>query len=139
MCNGYLSDSVRLSLSLPVVHSVPTIAHSGDDTNIVRVASGISIGQRKPVSDLSDGVGVGLTLSIAIEARVAYSGDNADIVGMPGGIGVGSGEAIGHLTKGVSLRIPLDCGNSQKNLGEREKSLQGSRIMLRNLQLLWLS
>ena len=138
MCKGYLSDSVRLSLSLPVVHSVPTIAHSSDDTNIVRVASGISIGQRKSVSDLSDGVGVCLTLSIAI-ARVAYSSDNADIVGVPGGIGVGNGEAIGHLTKGVSLRIPLHCGNSQKNLGKREKSLQGSRILLRNLQLLWLS
>ena len=122
MFKGNLSDSVRLSLPLPVVKSVP-IAHSSDDTNIVRVSGGKSIGQRKSVSNLSDRVGVGLTLSIA---GVAHSGDNADIVGMPGGISIGGGEAKGNLTKGVSLGIPLDCGNSQKNLEKRERLLQSS-------------
>merc|ERR1712202_16367 len=87
---GNLPDSVRLSLALAVVDScsipVPVAgeADSGDNASVVRVSGGVSIGQGKPVSDLSDGVGVSRALSIEASsvARVANSGDNADIVGM---------------------------------------------------------
>merc|ERR1719167_1034588 len=106
---GHLPDGVRLSLPLPVVDSssVARVADSGDNTNVVRVPGGISVGQGKPVSNLSDGVSISFPLSIvaaeSMIARVADSGDNADVVGMAGGVGIGNGEAISHLAEGVSL------------------------------------
>merc|ERR1719167_798354 len=116
---GHLPDGVSLSLTLPVEDSssVARGADSGDNTNVVRVSGGISIGQRKPVSNLSDGVSISFPLSIVASmiARVANSRDNADIVGMAGGVGIGNGEAISHLTEGVRLRVSLDSGNCQKN------------------------
>ena len=116
---GHLANSVSVSLALAVVAvAVARVADPGDNTSIVRVSGGISIGQGKTKSHLSDGVSISLTLSIVAVAiaRVANSGDNADIVGMASGIGIGYGEAIGHLPEGVGIRIPLDSGNSQKNL-----------------------
>jgi len=116
---GNLADGVGLSLTLAIeMASIATIVATVSDGTIARhtaiaiVYSGdnsISIS----MSHLSDGVGVRISLTLAVEmasiATIAV-GDvvgEANIVGVSGGIGVMDGESMGNLADGVGLSLSL--------------------------------
>merc|ERR1711872_1028818 len=86
------------------MHTAVAVVNSGDD------AIAIAVG------NLSDGLGLGLSLTLAIDsiasiASIAVaSGDEAgvaNVVGVASGIGIGDGKAISHLSDGVGLGLSL--------------------------------
>merc|ERR1711934_804226 len=107
--------------------------HKGQHSNIVGVASGVGVVDREAVSDLTQSVGIGLSLSLAIVDSVvsrrdggigvdsggigvvsaidaiAEAGHNSDIVGVASSIGVVDRESSSNLAQGVgiSLSFPL--------------------------------
>merc|ERR1712133_122381 len=111
-----------------------SIVNSGDNSDIVRMASSVCIGLRESVGNLANGVGIRVSLTLAIVTSVATidtsitsitsiatisdstitsyttisivnSGDNTDIMRMASSVGIGLRESIGNLAEGVSLRI----------------------------------
>merc|ERR1712002_763035 len=50
----------------------------GLDSNIVRVTSGVGVVDREATIDLADGVGLGLTLSIAVDSMAIDSSHLGD-------------------------------------------------------------
>ena len=107
--------------------------HSSHHSDIVGVASGVGIVDREAVSHLAQGVGVSISLSLAVVGSVvnsrdggigvdgggigvgidtvAHSGDNSDIVGVTSGVGIVDREAGSNLVHsvglGISLSLPL--------------------------------
>merc|ERR1712240_1003641 len=135
---------IRVSLTLAIesmmitsvssITSVSGVTHSSDDSNIVRMASSVGIGHRKAEGNLANGVGIRVSLTLAIVTSVATidtsitsitsiatvtngsisrhkamavinSGDNSDIMRMASSVGIGLRESIGNLAEGVSLGI----------------------------------
>ena len=62
--------------------------HVGDHTNIVGVASGVSVVDRETGSNLEGGVGLGLSLPLAVVDTVVHGRDSS-------GVGVDSGGSVG--------------------------------------------
>ena len=105
------------------------VGNSSHHSDIVGVASSVGIVDREAVSHLVRGVGVSISLSLAIvdsmvnsrdgsvgvDSRgigvgvdtVANSGDNSDIVGVASGVGIVDREAGSNLVGGVGLGISL--------------------------------
>merc|ERR1719260_681043 len=100
----------------------------------MRMASSISIGLRESVGNLAKGVGIGVGLTLAIEAMmvatinttitsiatvsdssiasymamsIVNSGDDSDIVRMASSVSIGLRESVGNLTKSVGIRVSL--------------------------------
>jgi len=100
------------------------------------MASSVGIGLRESVGNLANGVGIRVSLTLAIVTSVATidtsitsitsiatvsdssitsymtmsivnSGDNSDIMRMASSVGIGLRESIGNLAEGVSLGICL--------------------------------
>merc|ERR1712126_516540 len=111
-----------------------SIVNSGDNSDIVRMASCVGIGLRESVGNLANGVGIRVSLTLAIVTSVATintsitsitsiatvsgssiasymtmsiinSGDNSDIMRMASSVGISLRESIGNLAEGVSLGI----------------------------------
>merc|ERR1712243_137326 len=73
LTNG-VGISLRLSLPLTIVTKMSiTISNTSYNTNIMRVASSIGIVYREPISNLSYGVGITVSLPLAIEGPVTNS------------------------------------------------------------------
>ena len=99
--------------------------HVGQHSDIVGVASGVGVVNREASSHLAQGVGIGLSLSLAVvgsmNSRVggvsvvsaidsmADTSYNSDIVGASSSIGVVDRESSSNLANsvGVSLSLPL--------------------------------
>merc|ERR1719153_1719888 len=111
-----------------------SIINSGDNSDIVRMASSVSIGLRESVGNLAEGVGIRVGLTLAIEAMmvtsinttiasiatvsdssiasymtmsIVNSGDDSDIVWMASSVGIGLRESVGNLAKSVGIRVSL--------------------------------
>ena len=106
--------------------------HMGQHSNIVGVASGVGVVDREAGSHLAQGVGIGLSLSLAVvssmNSRVggvavvsidsmADTSHNSDIVGVASSIGVVGGESSINLAQsvGISLSLPLAVESSVVN------------------------
>merc|ERR1719495_659847 len=124
---GTVSDSSITS------YMAMSIVNSGDDSDIVWMASSVSIGLRESVGNLAKSVGIRVSLTLAIVTSVATintcitsiatvsdssissyttmsiinSGDNSDIMRMASSVSIGLRESVGNLAKGVSLGICL--------------------------------
>merc|ERR1719342_391579 len=113
-----------------------SIINSGDNSNIMRMASSVGIGLRESVGNLAKGVGIRVGLTLAVVTSVApinpsissitsiatvsdssitsymtmsivNSGDDSDIVRMASSVGIGLRESIGNLANGVGIRVSL--------------------------------
>merc|ERR1719153_1612402 len=111
-----------------------SIINSGDNSNIMRMASSVSVGLRESVGSLTEGVGIRVGLTLAIEAMmvatitttiasiatvsdgsitsymtmsIVNSSDNSNIMRMASSVGIGLGESVGNLANGVSIRVSL--------------------------------
>ena len=124
--------------------------HMGHNSDIVAVASGEGIVVRKSSSHLVRGVGISISLPLAIvysgvNSRGSYIGvdsrgggigvdgrgiamadssDNSDIVGVASGVGIVKRKSSSHLVGGVSLSISL--GLSLAIVDSRVKGREGS-------------
>merc|ERR1712050_559689 len=107
-----------------------SIINSGDNSNIMRMASSVGIGLRESVGNLAKGVGIRVGLTLAIVTSVApintsissitsiatvsdssitsymtmsivNSGDDSDIMRMASSVGIGLRESVGNLAEGV--------------------------------------
>ena len=98
----------------------------GDDTGVVSMAGGNSVGVGKASSNLSNGVGVSIRVSLpladgVVEATIGERpigavdiaggvGDVADVagvVGPTGEVGIGPGNAGSHLAEGVGIGVSV--------------------------------
>merc|ERR1719348_1158153 len=80
----------------------------GSVSNIVGVTSGIGIGNRETSINLSNGVGLSFSLSLAIVSKTMRDiGSVSNIVGVTSGIGIGNGETGINLSNGVGLSFSL--------------------------------
>merc|ERR1719348_2981057 len=111
-----------------------SIVNSGDNSNIMRMASSVGIGLRESVGNLAKGVSIRVGLTLAIEAMtvtsinttitsiatvsdssiasymamsIVNSGDDSDIVWMASSVGIGLRESVGNLANSVGIRISL--------------------------------
>merc|ERR1712098_458952 len=111
-----------------------SIVNSGDNSNIMRMASSVGIGLRESVGNLAKGVGIRVGLTLAIEAMtvtsinttitsiatvsdssiasymamsIVNSGDDSDIVWMASSVSIGLRESVGNLANSVGIRISL--------------------------------
>merc|ERR1712098_793252 len=111
-----------------------SIVNSGDNSNIMRMASSVGIGLSESVGNLAKGVGIRVGLTLAIEAMtvtsinttitskatvsdssiasymamsIVNSGDDSDIVWMASSVGIGLRESVGNLANSVCIRISL--------------------------------
>merc|ERR1712045_31085 len=107
--------------------------HVGQHSNIVGVASGVGVVDRKASSHLTQGVGISLSLSLAVvssmNSRVggvavvsaidsmADTSYNSDIVGASSSVGVVDRESSSNLANsvGISLSLPLAVVSSMVN------------------------
>merc|ERR1719381_438629 len=144
--SGNLSDGVGIRVSLPladgvvvgesvvgvvgavavsvtvehvVVESVHRVGGMGKETGVVSMAGGNSVGIGQTSSNLSNGIGIGLSLPLTDGVVVGESvvgavdiaggvGDVADVsgvVGPTGEVGIGPGNAGGHLADGVRISV----------------------------------
>merc|ERR1712002_1058265 len=100
------------------------------------MASSVGIGLRESVGNLANGVGIRVSLTLAIVTSVATidtcitsitsiatvsdssitsyttisivnSSDNSDIMRMASSVGIGLRESVGNLTNGVGIRVSL--------------------------------
>merc|ERR1712121_507153 len=84
------------------------------------MTSSVSIGHRESVGNLANGVGIRVSLTLAIESMmvssvssitsvsgVTDSSDDSDIVRMASSVGVGHRESVGNLANGVGIRVSL--------------------------------
>merc|ERR1719187_2766743 len=113
---SHLADGVGLGLGISLTLAVEMVSIATEvstvtdgsiarDTAIAIVNSGDNT-IAMAISNLADGVGLGLTLSVEMDsiATIVTGRDVAgvaDIVGMSGGVGVVDGEAMSHLADGV--------------------------------------
>merc|ERR1712112_405730 len=110
-----------------------SIINSSDDSYIVRMASSVGIVHRESMGNLAKGVGIRISLTLAIVTSVATmdttiasiatvtnisisrymamaiinSSDDSDIVRMASSVGIGLRETVGNLANGVGIRISL--------------------------------
>merc|ERR1711890_67394 len=114
---GDLADGVGLSLTLAVVVAsvsteVSTVADGAISSNMTVSVVGSSDDSTvsEAVGDLADGVGLGLSLTLAVVVTAVAMGDVAgvaDVVGMSGDVGVVNWETVGDLADGVGLGLGL--------------------------------
>merc|ERR1719391_653310 len=111
--------AVSVTVEHVVVESVHRVGGMGKETGVVSMASGNSVGIGQTSSNLSDGVGIGLSLPLAngmvvgesvvgavdIAGRVGDVADVPGVVGPTGEVGIGPGNAGSHLTDGVSIGV----------------------------------
>merc|ERR1719260_664719 len=130
--NTTITSKATVSDSSIASYMAMSIVNSGDDSDIVRMASSVSIGLRESIGHLANGVGIRVSLTLAIVTSVATidtsitsitsiatvsdssitmsiinSGDNSDIMRMASSVSIGLRESVGNLAEGVSLGICL--------------------------------
>merc|ERR1719347_1339339 len=122
--NTTITSIATISDSSIASYMTMSIVNSGDDSDIVRMASSVGIGLRESVGNLAKGVGIRVGLTLAIVTSVApintsitsitsiatvsdssitsyttisivNSGDNSDIMRMASSVGIR--ESIGNL------------------------------------------
>jgi len=121
-----------VAMSNTVVHCIAVdvaqrVGGVGDDTGVVGMAGGNSVGVGQTSSNLSDGVGVSIRVSLpladgvvepTIGERVVGAGvdiaggvgdvaDVAGVVGPTGVVGIGPGNAGSHLAEGVGIGVSV--------------------------------
>merc|ERR1719315_482782 len=113
-----------------------SIINSCDNSDIMRMASSVGIGLRESVGNLANGVGIRVSLTLAIVTSIATidtsissitsiatvsdssiasymtmsiinSSDNSDIMRMASSVGIGLRESVGNLAEGVCIRVGL--------------------------------
>merc|ERR1712240_947946 len=93
----------------------------------MRMASSVSIGHRESVGNLANGVGIRVSLTLAIESMmvasvssitsvsgVTDSSDDSNIVRMASSVGIGHREAVGNLANCVGIRVSLTLAIESK-------------------------
>merc|ERR1712180_446643 len=87
----------------------------------MRIVSSVGIGHREAVGNLANGVGIRVSLTLAIESkmmvtsvssitsvsRVTDSSDDSNIVRMASSVSIGHRKAVGNLANGVGIRVSL--------------------------------
>merc|ERR1719309_1863839 len=86
----------------------------------MRMASSVGIGHREAVGNLANGVGIRVSLTLAIESMmvtsissitsvsgVTHSSDHSNIMRMTSSVGIGHRKAEGNLANGVRIRVSL--------------------------------
>jgi len=118
-----------VAMSNTVVHCIAVdvaqrVGGVGDDTGVVGMAGGNSVGVGQTSSNLSDGVGVSIRVSLPLADGVVEPtigehvvggvaggvGDVADVsgvVGPTGVVGIGPGNAGSHLAEGVGIGVSV--------------------------------
>jgi hypothetical protein len=108
---GNLSNGVWLSLSLAIVPTNMSIAKTMaigdtcDHSNIVSTARSNGMGNRETMSNLSNGVWLGLTLAIVSIMPVSNSSYNPNIVRVSSSIGIVDGKSMSNLANGVGVTV----------------------------------
>merc|ERR1719381_19383 len=114
--------AVSVTVEHVVVESVHRVGGMGKETGVVSMAGGNSVGIGQTGSNLSDGVGIGLSLPLAdgvvdatkgervvgavdIAGGVGDVADVSGVVGPTGEVGIGPGNAGGNLADGVSIGV----------------------------------
>merc|ERR1712215_591174 len=134
--NTTITSIATVSDSSIASYMAMSIVNSGDDSDIVRMASSVGIGLRESVGNLAKSIGIRVSLTLAIVTSVATidtsitsitsittvsdssitsyttmsiinSGDNSDIMRMASSVGIGLRESVGNLAKGVGIRVGL--------------------------------
>merc|ERR1719495_2943190 len=124
--NTTIASITTVSDSSIASYMAMSIVNSGDDSDIVWMASSVSIGLRESVGNLAKSVGIRVSLTLAIVTSVATintsitsiasiatvsdssitsyttmsiinSGDNSDIVRMASSVSIGLRESVGNL------------------------------------------
>merc|ERR1719312_2069962 len=98
---GNLTNGVCISLTLSFSLTIVAIAiakpmaigHSSDNSNIVGTARSYGMGNRKTMSNLTYGVGLGLSLAIVSNMWISYTSHHPNIVGVTSSIGIVNREA----------------------------------------------
>merc|ERR1712055_142347 len=112
------------------------IVDTSNDSNIVGVTSGIGISLRESIGNLSEGVGISISLGLTVSFTLAKvttidttiakistvtnstiarchtmaivdTSNDTNIVGVTSGIGISLRESIGNLSEGVGISISL--------------------------------
>merc|ERR1719495_763952 len=87
----------------------------------MRMASSVGIGHREAVGNLANGVGIRVSLTLAIESKmmvtsvssitsvsgVTDSSDDSNVVRMASSVSIGYRKAVGNLANGVGIRVSL--------------------------------
>merc|ERR1711942_168706 len=114
----HLSVDVSRVSSVSSIASVSGVSVSGDDSDIVRMASSVGIVYRESMGNLTNGVGIRISLTLAIEA-IASIASIASVVATVANSSVARDEAmaivnssddttaiaIGSLADGVWLAV----------------------------------
>merc|ERR1719153_12192 len=69
--NTTITSKATVSNSSITSYMTMSIVNSGDDSDIVRMASSVSIGLRESIGHLANGVGIRVSLTLAIVTSVA--------------------------------------------------------------------
>merc|ERR1719260_237630 len=106
--------------SVSSITSVSGVTDSSDDSNIMRMASSVGIGHRESVSNLANGVGIRVSLTLAIESMmvtsvssitsvsgVTDSSDDSNIMRMASSVGIGHRESVSNLANSVGISLTL--------------------------------
>merc|ERR1712041_15705 len=134
--NTTIASIATVSDSSITSYMAMSIINSGDNSNIMRMASSVGIGLRESVGNLANSVGIRVSLTLAIVTSVATintsitsitsiatvsdssitsytamsiinSGDNSNIMRMASSVSIGLRESVGNLAKGVGIRVGL--------------------------------
>merc|ERR1719334_259478 len=134
--NTTITSIATVSDSSIASYMAMSIVNSGDDSDIVWMASSVGIGLRESVGNLTNSVGIRISLTLTIVTSVATidtsitsitsiatvsdssitsyttisivnSTDNSDIVRMASSVGIGLRESVGNLANGVGIRVSL--------------------------------
>ena len=81
------------------------VAHVTDVSRIMGVSGGIGVVEWEATIDLSQSVGLGLSITLSVIVTMADTGDDSDVMGMTCSIGVVNGETSVDLSKGVGISI----------------------------------
>merc|ERR1719250_515300 len=113
---SHLAYGVGLCLSLAIVSNM-WISHTSHHPNIVRVTSSIGIVNREAMGNLSEGVWLAVSLTLAIEATVSNSSISSNmaiaIVNTSDYPTIGS--TIGHLAHCVGVTVTIGTGEGKKD------------------------
>merc|ERR1719347_107014 len=134
--NTTITSIATVSDSSIASYMAMSIVNSGDDSDIVWMASSVGIGLRESVGNLANSVGIRISLTLTIVTSVVTidtyitsitsiatvsdgsiasymamsivnSGDDSDIVRMASSVSIGLRESVGNLSNGIGIRVSL--------------------------------
>merc|ERR1719370_1052302 len=134
--NTTIAKIATVSDSSIASYMAMSIVNSGDDSDIVRMASSVGIGLRESIGHLANGVGIRVGFTLAIVTSMATidtsissitsiatvsdssitsymtisiinSSNNSDIMRMASSVSIGLRESVGNLANSVGIRVSL--------------------------------